>query len=344
MAIKISFKPREVTKKLLKALPERSADVLVRRYGLGKSVKRETLESVGRSYSITRERVRQVESGAIANLRKSDVYLDSEAVFTELTGVIHDLGSVVSEDTLLEELSSSESLQNHIHFLLVLGNAFTKLRESSNFVHRWYADKLIAERVHDAIESVHKSIARDELLAERDMINRLLAELGDDIDEHYKQDDIVKRWLGLSKCLSRNQLGDWGRVGSPGINMRGIRDMAWLVLRKHGSPMHYGEVASAIKETFNRSAHSATCHNELIKDERFVLVGRGLYALSEWGYSAGLVKDVIKDILIKNGPMDKGDLIDAVKRERYVKTNTIMVNLQNAETFGIDAEGKYFVL
>ncbi len=344
MAIKISFKPREVTKKLLKALPERSADVLVRRYGLGKSVKRETLESVGRSYSITRERVRQVESGAIANLRKSDVYLDSEAVFTELTGVIHDLGSVVSEDTLLEELSSSESLQNHIHFLLVLGNAFTKLRESSNFVHRWYADKLIAERVHDAIESVHKSIARDELLAERDMINRLLAELGDDIDEHYKQDDIVKRWLSLSKCLSRNQLGDWGRVGSPGINMRGIRDMAWLVLRKHGSPMHYGEVASAIKETFNRSAHSATCHNELIKDERFVLVGRGLYALSEWGYSAGLVKDVIKDILIKNGPMDKGDLIDAVKRERYVKTNTIMVNLQNAETFGIDAEGKYFVL
>ena len=126
--------------------------------------------------------------------------------------------------------------------------------------------------------------------------------------------------------------------------MRGIRDMAWLVLRKHGSPMHYGEVASAISSTFGHNANSATCHNELIKDERFVLVGRGLYALSEWGYANGLVKDVLKDILTKDGPLSKIDLMDMVKRERYVKTNTIMINLQDTENFGIDSEGKYFVV
>jgi len=343
MAIKTDFKAKEITKKLLKALPERSADVLVRRYGLGKSVKRETLESVGRSYGITRERVRQVESGAIATLRKSDAYLDNKAVFTELAGVIKDLGGVVSEDKLLTELSNSESMQNHIHFLLVLGNSFTKLKENTDFVHRWYEDKMLAERVHTAIESVHKKIARDELLVERDMIDRLLAELGD-IDEAYKNDDTALQWLGLSKRLARNQLGEWGRANSPGINMRGIRDMAWLVLRRHGSPMHYGEVAEAITQTFGRKAHSATCHNELIKDERFVLVGRGLYALSEWGYTNGLVKDVLKDILTKSGPLSKVDLMEMVKRERYVKTNTIMINLQDAESFGIDAEGRYFVV
>jgi len=343
MAIKTDFKAKEITKKLLKALPERSADVLARRYGLGKSVKRETLESVGRSYGITRERVRQVESGAIVTLRKSDAYLDNKAVFTELAGVIKDLGGVVSEDKLLSELSSSESMQNHIHFLLVLGNSFTKLKENTNFVHRWYEDKMLAERVHDAIENVYKKIAREELLAERDMIDRLLTELGD-IDDAYKNDDTALQWLGLSKRLARNQLGEWGRAGSPGINMRGIRDMAWLVLRRHGSPMHYAEVAEAICETFGRKAHSATCHNELIKDERFVLVGRGLYALSEWGYTNGLVKDVLKDILTKSGPLNKTDLMEMVKRERYVKTNTIMINLQDAESFDIDAEGRYFVV
>ena len=343
MAIKISFKPRDITKKLLKALPERSADVLVRRYGLGKSVKRETLESVGRSYTITRERVRQIETGALDAVRKGDAYLDNKAVFTELTGVMYDLGSVVSEDVLLEELSSSESLQNHIHFLLIIGNSFKYLRENTGYVHRWHADEQLSDRVHDAIERVHKSIARNELLAEREVINRLLSELGDDIDESYKQDTVAKRWLSLSKRLAKNQLGDWGRAGSPGVNMRGIRDMAWLVLRRHGSPMHYGEVAEAIAETFNRNAHSATCHNELIKDKRFVLVGRGLYALAEWGYTTGLVKDVIIDVLRKAGPLSKQDLIDTVKRERYVKTNTIMVNLQDADTFGIDADGKYFL-
>ncbi len=342
MAIKISFKPRDITKKLLKALPERSSDVLARRYGLGKSIKRETLESVGRSYTITRERVRQIETGALDALRKGDSYLDNKAIFTELTGVIHDLGSIVSEDVLLAEISSSESLQNHIHFLLVIGNSFTRLRENTGFVHRWHADEQLSLRVHDAIERVHKSIARNELLAERDMIDKLLGELGD-VEDAYKQDSVALGWLNLSKRLARNQLGDWGRAGSPGVNMRGIRDMAWLVLRRHGSPMHYEEVAESIAETFNRNAHSATCHNELIKDKRFVLVGRGLYALSEWGYTTGLVKDVIIDVLRKAGPLSKLDLIETVKRERYVKTNTIMVNLQDADAFGVNADGKYFL-
>ncbi len=343
MAIKIDFKPKEVTKKLLKALPERSADILMRRYGLGKSIKRETLESVGRSYGITRERVRQIESSAMMALRKSSVYLDNTAVFVELTGVIKDLGGVVSEEKLLEEISTSESMQNHIHFLLVLGDMFTKLKENSDFVHRWYEDKLLAQRVQDAIEKLHKKIRRDELLAQKEIINKLLEELGD-IDEQYLNDNTALEWLHLSKRLARNQLGDWGKVGSPGIHMRGIRDMAWLVLRKHGSPMHYTEVAKAIEETFGRKTNSATCHNELIKDDRFVLVGRGLYALSEWGYSDGLVKDVLREILKKHGPLTKKDLMDMVKRERYVKTNTIMINLQDTGTFGMDADGRYFVV
>jgi len=343
MTIKTDFKAKEITKKLLKTLSDRSADVLIRRYGLGKSVRRETLESVGRSYCITRERVRQIESGAIAVLRKSDAYLDNQAVFIEIAGIIKDLGGVVSEERLLDELSNSESMQNHIHFLLVLGDSFTLLKENTNFVHRWYEDKILSERVHNAVESLHKKITRDQLLAEREIIDKLLDELVD-IDESYRKPEIALQWLQLSKRLARNQLGDWGRVGSPGVHMRGIRDMAWLVLRRHGSPMHYSEVAKAIGETFGRKANSATCHNELIKDERFVLVGRGLYALSEWGYSDGLVKDVLIDILKKHGPLSKIELMEMVKRERYVKTNTIMINLQNIDIFGVDADGKYFVI
>ena len=343
MTIKTDFKAKEITKKLLKALPERSGDILMRRYGLGKSIKRETLESVGRSYGITRERVRQVESSAINSLRKSDAYLDNQAVFVELAGVIRDLGGVVSEDRLLNELSSSESMQNHIHFLLVLGNSFIKQKENVNFVHRWYEDKVLAENVHNAIENLHKKLRKEELLTQREIINKLLDELND-IDDTYKSEDNALLWLELSKQLSRNQLGDWGKVGSPGVHMRGIRDMAWLVLRRHGSPMHYAEVAKAIEETFGRKANSATCHNELIKDERFVLVGRGLYALSEWGYTDGLVKDVLKDILAKHGPLSKEELMEMVKRERYVKTNTIMINLQDAESFGVSEDGKYFVV
>ena len=73
------------------------------------------------------------------------------------------------------------------------------------------------------------------------------------------------------------------------------------------------------------------------------MVGRGLYALSEWGYMSGVVKDVIKGLIEKNGPMTKDDIIKKVLKERYVKENTIMVNLQNPKYFKKSKEGKYSV-
>ncbi len=105
--------------------------------------------------------------------------------------------------------------------------------------------------------------------------------------------------------------------------------------------MHFKEVAESIKNLFDKKAHVATTHNELIKDKRFVLVGRGLYALSEWGYLNGVVKDVIAKVLEKHGPLTKDEIVDKVLKERYVKENTIMVNLQNAKHFKKDKQGKY---
>ena len=115
--------------------------------------------------------------------------------------------------------------------------------------------------------------------------------------------------------------------------MKGIRDHAYLVVKRHGSPMHFREVAESIKNLFNRKAHEATTHNELIKDCRFVLVGRGMYALQEWGYVPGVVKDVLKDILGKHGPLSQNEIIERVRKERYVKDNTIIVNLQDRNFF-----------
>jgi hypothetical protein len=118
--------------------------------------------------------------------------------------------------------------------------------------------------------------------------------------------------------------------------------MAYLALKRHGSPMHFGEVAKAISELFNKRAHEATCHNELIKDKRFVLVGRGLYALTEWGYSRGVVKDVIKSILA-GGPLNKKEIVERVKRERYVKDGTILVNLQDTRLFTRHTDGTFAI-
>jgi len=336
----ISFKPKQVTKKLLSALPPRARDVLEKRYGLGSDGVTSTLESIGGSYGITRERVRQIENYGIASIQKSDVYKEFEPVFQELQGVINELGGgLIAEHVLLDEITTDATLRNHIYFLLVVGIPFYRSKENNSYAHRWYTEKKIADTVEKALVKLYNNINRDDLISEEEMIKRFREELMDIAD---KQDETtLKRWLQISKDISANPLGEWGHASSPNVKVKGIRDYAYLVVKRHGSPMHFREVAEAIERLFNKKAHTATCHNELIKDERFVLVGRGLYALTEWGYSAGVVKDVLRDILEEHGPLTREEIIDKVRKERYVKDNTIVVNLQDTNLFKRLSNGMY---
>jgi DNA-directed RNA polymerase delta subunit len=105
--------------------------------------------------------------------------------------------------------------------------------------------------------------------------------------------------------------------------------------------MHFSEVSKAIASLFSKKAHIATTHNELIKDPRFVLVGRGLYALAEWGYTPGVVRDVIKEVLKKQGPLTRDQVLVEVKKVRYVKDNTILVNLNDTKHFKRQKNGAY---
>lgn len=340
MATKLNFKPKQVTKKLLDTLPERAQDVLSKRYGLGKDPKSKTLEAIGKSYGITRERVRQIEEYALTNIRKSEEFQKSILFFDELKSIIETLGGVVSEVELLDEISKSKETQNQIHFLLVLGDYFAKMKETSDFIGRWSVDKKLATEIESSIKKLYEGLENEDIIPESEIISAFLLHLKN-VSDQYKEEEILKRWLNTSKKVGSNPLGEWGRAESPNINVKGMRDYAFLVIRRHGSPIHFREVAEQINKLFGKKAHVATTHNELIKDKRFVLVGRGLYALKEWGYISGVVRDVVTKVLEKNGPLTKDEIIEKVLKERYVKENTIMVNLQNPKYFEKDSKGRY---
>ncbi len=339
----ITFKPKQTTKRLLAVLPDRAREVLVSRYGLGKNTEKMTLDAIGKIYGITRERVRQIENYAIANIRKSDAYKAEKAAFGELENLIHTLGGIVVEDDFLGHVTKDRSLHNHINFLLVIGDSFKKRKEDDEFKHRWHVNESLAKQVEESLRKLYSGLKTEDLLPESEMVNKFFEHL-EDVSEKYKNQEVMKRWLSLSKTIGKNAIGEWGVASSPNVKTKGMRDYAFLVIRKHGSPIHFKEVAKQISTLFNKKAHVATTHNELIKDPRFVLVGRGLYALAEWGYMSGVVKDVIKKVLEKHGSLTKEEIIDKVMKERYVKENTIMVNLQNQMYFKKDKEGKYSVV
>lgn len=336
----ISFNPKQVTKRLLGALSTRAQDVLTKRYGLGDKVKRMTLEAIGEQYGITRERVRQIENYAIASIRKSDAYKKETDVFVELKEELIFFGSIVSEEHFLVHLSADAGIRNHFHFLLVVGEEFEKRKEDEHFTHRWHADSSLAGKVEDALKKLYASLTYEELVSEPDIIAAFLGHLKD-VAEEYRTEEMARRWLSMSKVVSSNPLGEWGHSASPSVTPKGVRDFAYLAIRNHGSPLHFSEVAKRINELFEKKAHIATTHNELIKDDRFVLVGRGLYALSEWGYIQGVVRDVITKVLKENGALTKDEVVAKVLKERYVKPNTILVNLQDSKYFSKNPDGTY---
>ncbi|HEY4506050.1 MAG TPA: sigma factor-like helix-turn-helix DNA-binding protein [Candidatus Paceibacterota bacterium] len=342
--MKLSFKPETITKNLLLELTERSRSVLERRYGLlNKGVERMTLEAIGQVYGITRERVRQIENTSLEQIRKSKIYEKSQSSLKELEDAMVKYGGVVHEDEFLKNLSSSIGTQNHINFLLVIGEPFVKLKEDDHFHHRWTVDEELADQVHMALHNLYKNLSEEELVSEGEMILRFMDHLKETVTQSVNE-EVARRWLSISKHIKKNPLGDWGLAHSHNIKTRGMRDMAYLVIKKAARPLHFTEVAQAITKDFNRRAHIATTHNELIKDARFVLVGRGLYALSEWGYSSGVVRDVIKKILKQHGPLNKDEIVKKVREQRHVKDNTIYVNLQNNSHFKKDSKGRYLLV
>ena len=339
----ISFKPKQVTKKITSHLQDRANDVIMNRFGLTSDAEQKTLEEIGKKYGITRERVRQIEDAALSLIKKSDAYKGEQAVFDELKQLIHSLGSVVAEHELLPHISKDKATQNHIHFYLVLGDSFKKHREDDHFHTRWSVDDAMATKVQDSLRKLFSSLSDEDLVPETEMIKKFFDQMKD-VSDQFRNEEIAKRWLAMSKTISKNPLGEWGKSTSPNVRTRGVKDYAFLIMRKHGSPMHFREVADAISKTFGRKTHYATCHNELIKDPRFVLVGRGMYALAEWGYKAGIAREVIRDILKREGPLTKEDVVEKVMKERYFKKNTILVNLQNPKWFKKNKTGLYIVV
>ena len=342
MKYELPVHPEEATKKLFLAVPKRTKDILEQRFGLGKNPKRLTLEAIGQKYGITRERVRQIEADGFNRIRKSPQLAELKEVFASLENYFEKEGRVIKEDKILKTLAPHPKHENHIYFLLSLHAPFERFHDSDELHERW----AYGEGAHDTAKralkgAVEKLREIGKPVAEPQLFEIMSASAKDAGEQAFANQAVLANWLELSKLISKNYFGECGLIEFPEIKPRGVRDLSHMVLARHGKPLHFSAVASGICKLTGKQAHTQTVHNELIKDGRFVLVGRGLYALKDWGYATGVVKDVISDVLEKNGPMPKEKVIAAVLKQRFVKPNTVFINLENKKYFKKSPDGKY---
>mgnify|MGYP002821970615 CR=1 FL=1 len=331
---KISYE--KITSALMQDLPPRIQDIIVQRFGLQKKSPA-TLESIGRSQNITRERVRQIVEEGLRLLRKDSQrkrQAQLQNVFDYFTDTLRRAGSLKREDLLCELLSVRDAA-NHVLLLLTLGDQFYNQRETQEFYPFWSLKKEMVDQA---------SLRHKKLL--RFFEKQKAAFLEEELSRMYEKD--VLSYLEFSKHIMQGHDGRWGLRMWPEVNPRGMREKAYLALKDSGQPLHFTDVAQAVVrlqeklEGRNKTVLPQTVHNELIKDPRFVLVGRGTYGLKDWGLHKGTVKEIMHSILKGNGSsMTKKEIIEKTLSQRKVKESTIVLNLQDRRYFLRTNDGGY---
>lgn len=342
---------RNLTKtvvQLVKGLNPRNRDIVSRRFGL-KNGSKETLESIGRGYGITRERVRQIEEFALTQLTKAAVDHRELAKFISSSKeLIAEEGGIVRERALFKLVSGSDkdtAANASLVFALTLDNQLVRIADNDHFHAFWALDRSRLDAFKQQVSSLMASLEADRGVMTATELVGWAADKGVTGTDGSKFTAAhLATMTAVCKDLGSNIFGQMGLMSWPQVRPKGVRDKAYLVIAKAEQPQHFSDIAKLINQAkFDaKKVNVQTVHNELIKDQRFVLVGRGMYALAEWGYKAGTVKDVLTDILRAHGkPLHRTDLVAKVKDVRLVKENTILLNLQDSSTFMRDASGHY---
>jgi DNA-directed RNA polymerase delta subunit len=341
--------PSDLVMKLLEGLNPRAKNIIVKRFGLDGQEK-QTLEQIGRQYGITRERVRQIQGAVLREFKKSKKVKHLEPLEEQLKNLLKENGNVMEHQDLVKAFkgkSNDKKLHaNHLEFALFLSPHFEDVPEDETKKRGWMLHGTQKDTSEKVIQSFYNILQKEKKPLPEDHALTVVLNHNEvkNLSEEAKTRSAVLSYLNLSKKVLKNPYGEWGLTLWSEIQPRGVKDKAYLVLKKAKKPLHFREITNLINKTgfSKKQANAQTVHNELIKDKRFVLVGRGIYALTERGYRVGTVADIIALVLKEaRAAMSRDEIVDHVLKHRLVKKNTILLALQNKEKFEKVEEGKY---
>ncbi|MDE2001069.1 MAG: hypothetical protein KGI60_00710 [Patescibacteria group bacterium] len=339
----------KLVSQLLTNLDARQRTVIEGRYGI-KDGSPKTLAEIGESMDVTRERIRQIEAGALQSLKPLMKKGEAAQLVDMVKTHLKNMGGLRREDLLLADLklmvtdANVANFGNKVHFLLDVSGEMKFLPEDTNLFAIWYLAEEDRKKAQAFLSRLVKTMEgkRDKIVSHQN-IDEVFAEVA---KPHNLKDLIALNYISASKHFHVNTFGDFGLAHWPEVNPKTVRDWAYLVLKKNTQPIHFADIADMInkvRKDSKKAAHMQTVHNELIKDERFVLVGRGLYSLRESGAMPGTAREVMARILKDHGPLNPEELLKLVSNERLLKRNTVLINLRNRKHFTRMDDGRYTV-
>ncbi len=322
---------------LFMVLTDKESMVIQKRFAL-KGEQKQTLEMIGKHFNVTRERIRQIESIALSKLKRTVRTTRLDEVNALAKDILRLHGGVLREDGLvsdcLRHIAGASEIDGAVLRLsfsidsdMVAGN------RAQTFIPFWRIESLALDDISTIVNNIVKILKKRKNCMQSDEIVSAIQALNL-FDGRVPSKELISSCLEIDERLRHISEG-WGLTEWRFVRPRSIRDKVEIILRKTGEPLHFMDIANRIKaaQFDHKNVTVQAVHNELIRYPQFVLVGRGLYALKEWGYEPGTVADVIEKILIEKGPLSKKEIIIEVAKQRTVKVGTISLNLQKMPYF-----------
>lgn len=325
---------KDQMEQLLVLLSERERFVVEKRFALD-APDRSTLEEIGQHFDVTRERVRQIEKNAIQKLTRNINNFDIYEVNDVACDVLTQHGGFLSEERMVSQLLTRDAgyTVNALLFVLSLDKRFHRLTNTIAFRPYFRLAEYGDELVKSAMQKAIKVLKNESDVMSVDNVLRNLTQ--DDPSLKVLSSKALHSLFEIHKGFKLLDDDSVGLISWKHIHPRTLRDKIYFILRKASKPLHFVDIANAIVQAHfdNKRVNLQAVHNELIRYSDFILIGRGIYALKEWGYSSGTVSDIIESLLNGKEQMSEDEIIDAVLQQRQVKPITILLNLKNKPQF-----------
>ncbi|MFA5792849.1 MAG: sigma factor-like helix-turn-helix DNA-binding protein [Candidatus Gracilibacteria bacterium] len=336
------LKIRELVRNLLIVLSDKERFIITNRFALD-TQKKLTLEEIGQHFGVTRERVRQIEQTALSKLERNAQNTNIKILTEFAKALLEKEGLVASDDhfkaLLLKILPNitAEEIQD-LHLALSLDSGITFEPNTFHFHPYWRMksfDSSLVQKISTAgLKQLQKS---KHVIGPDELANTINSSLGLSLPT-----SSIVNVLRITKECKFTELGI-GLYSWRHIHPRTLKDKILYIFQREKKPLHFGKISDLIRgSSFDqKDVNIQAVHNELIRNESFILIGRGIYALKDWGYKTGTVSDVISEILADGKAKTREEITKAVLEQRHVKTITIYLNLKNKAQFARVGRDKY---
>lgn len=337
---------KEILERSLKNLTPREQDIVLRKSGILGN--KETLNSLSKKYNLSRERIRQIQN---QSLKKIYSYLKNDFNTPQIKNILERSKDFFSPLGIKKESFFLTKIKNEFNFedeevrifkffLEVLGIFI--YQPENNFFYSFYAkeknDYLLAKNLLEKLytylyQNSHKHYSEEELIA------IVQSKIIKNYFNHYLDKEHVLELVRILKIAARNPFNFWGSRLNKLISPKSLGHKIFLILKQTNQPLHFSLIHQKLEEIkkledelmpspWKKDYNIESIKNELIRNKDFVLVGRGVYALREWGLIDGPAKWLMFKFLQERKRVTREELWKFISQHRNIKKSSFYVYLR----------------